>query len=194
MSAAAPHYAREGFAYLRALARSRVPVLSRAAVVEVTGDGRAEVATVARLDDEGRPQPGGRRHFEVDAVCLGPGFVPSSELARSLGCEHRVDERTGVLAVRRDRYGRTSVDGVWVVGDGGGIAGAQVAQAMGTLAGPGRGLVPGAAPADDRVAERRRWPDENWPGRAVPGVPVAPLFCAPAARPAGDAEHGDLPV
>ncbi len=155
MAAAAPHYAREGFSYLRALARSRVPVLSRAAVVEVTGDGRAEVATVARLDDEGRPQPGGRRRFEVDAVCLGPGFVPSSELARSLGCEHRVDERTGVLAARRDRNGRTSVDGVWVAGDGGGIAGAQVAQAMGTLAGLDAALFLGW-PADDRAAERRR--------------------------------------
>jgi NADPH-dependent 2,4-dienoyl-CoA reductase/sulfur reductase-like enzyme len=135
MTAAAPHYTREGLSYLAVLARARVPVLSPAAVVEVAGPGRAEVATVARLDAGGHPRPGTNRHYEVDAVCLGPGFVPSSELARSLGCEHLVDERTGVLVTRRDRNGRTSVDGVWVAGDGGGIAGAQVAQAMGTLAG-----------------------------------------------------------
>jgi NADPH-dependent 2,4-dienoyl-CoA reductase/sulfur reductase-like enzyme len=135
MGAAAPHYSAEGLSYLGALARGRVPILSRSAVVEVVGTGRAEVATVARLDATGRPVRSGLRDFEVDAVCLGLGFVPSSELARSLGCEHRLDERTGALVVARDRYGRTSVDGVWVVGDGGGIGGAQVAQAMGTLAG-----------------------------------------------------------
>jgi NADPH-dependent 2,4-dienoyl-CoA reductase/sulfur reductase-like enzyme len=155
MATAAPRYAREGFTYLLALARWRVPVLSRAAVVEVTGDGRAEVATVARLDDSGQPRPGTGRRFEVDAVCLGPGFVPSSELARSLGCEHRVDERTGVLLAQRDRNGRTSVDGVWVAGDGGGINGAQVAQAMGTLAGLDAAAYLGR-PVDHETAERRR--------------------------------------
>ncbi len=135
MSAAAPRYSLQGFSYLRTLARWRVPVLSRAAVVEVIGDGRAEVATVARLDATGRPLSAGARRFEVDAVCLGLGFVPSSELARSLGCEHRVDERSGALVVERDRNGRTSIEGIWVAGEGGGIGGAQVAQAMGTLAG-----------------------------------------------------------
>jgi NADPH-dependent 2,4-dienoyl-CoA reductase/sulfur reductase-like enzyme len=154
MSAAAPRYALEGFAYLRTLARSRVPVLSRSAVVEVAGDGRARVATVARLDEAGRPRPGGRR-FQVDAVCLGPGFVPSSELARALGCEHRVDERTGALVAQRDGSGRTSVEGVWVVGDGGGIGGAQVAQAMGTLAGLDVATFMGL-PLDDELTRRRR--------------------------------------
>ena len=135
MFIAAPGYSVEGLAYLRELARARVPVLARSAVVEVAGADRAEVATVARLDANGRPIRSGLRQFEVDAVCLGLGFVPSSELARALGCEHRLDERTGSLVVARDRYGRTSVDGIWVVGDGGGIGGAQVAQAMGALAG-----------------------------------------------------------
>lgn len=154
MAAATPRYALEGFSFLRSLARHRVPVLSRAAVVAVTGDGRAEVATVARLDADGRPRPGSGRRFEVDAVCLGPGFVPSSELARSLGCEHMVDERTGALVTRRDRNGRTSVDGVWVAGDGGGIGGAQVAQAMGTLAGTDAASFLGR-PLSPELVERR---------------------------------------
>jgi NADPH-dependent 2,4-dienoyl-CoA reductase/sulfur reductase-like enzyme len=135
MAGAAPRYASTGVSYLSVLARRRVPLLTSATVVEVTGDGRAELATVARIDQEGRPLAAGARHFEVDAVCLGLGFVPSSELARSLGCAHRLDERTGALVVERDRNGRTPVAGVWVAGDGGGIGGAQVAQAMGFLAG-----------------------------------------------------------
>ena len=135
MVSAAPGYFREGLSYVTALARAGVPILSRSAVIEVRGDQRAEVAIVTRLDAAGRPVPNTRRHFDVDAVCLGFGFVPSSELARSLGCSHHVDPPTAALVVDRDNTGQTSVEGVWVVGDGGGIAGAQVAQAMGTLAG-----------------------------------------------------------
>ena len=159
MSAAAPPYAWQGLSYLRTLARSRVPVLSRSAVIAVAGGDKAEVATVARLDRSGWPQPGPGRRFDVDAVCLGLGFVPSSELARSLGCKHRVDDRSGVLLVERDRNGRTSVPGVWVAGDGGGIGGAQTAQAMGTLAGIDAASSVGQ-PVDEtvdrRLAERRR--------------------------------------
>jgi NADPH-dependent 2,4-dienoyl-CoA reductase/sulfur reductase-like enzyme len=135
MMSAAPGYFREGLSYVNVLARSRVPILSRSAVIEVRGDEHAEVAVVARLDAAGRPVPNTSRSFDVDAVCLGYGFVPSSELARSLGCSHHVDPTTAALVVDRDPTGQTSIEGVWVVGDGGGIAGAQVAQAMGTLAG-----------------------------------------------------------
>jgi NADPH-dependent 2,4-dienoyl-CoA reductase/sulfur reductase-like enzyme len=156
MASAAPRYAREGFSYLRVLARWRVPVMAPAAVVEVAGQGCARVATVARLDDRGRPRPRTTQLFDVDAVCLGPGFVPSSELARSLGCEHQVDERTGALVARRDRHGRTSVDGVWVAGDGGGIGGAQVAQAMGSLAGLDVASYLGLPPVAELADERRQ--------------------------------------
>ena len=156
MASAAPRYAREGFSYLRALARRRVPVLAPSAVIEVAGQGRARVATVAKLDAGGRPRPGTSQLFSVDAVCLGAGFVPSSELARSLGCEHQVDDRTGVLVTRRDRHGRTSVDGVWVAGDGGGIGGAQVAQAMGALAGFDAASYLGLSLAAEAAEERRQ--------------------------------------
>ena len=156
MAAAAPRSSTEGLSYLRALVQARVPVLPRSAVVEVEGAGRAEVATVARLGPGGRPVRRRLRRFEVDAVCLGLGFVPSSELARALGCQHRLDERTGALVVVRDRYGRTSVDGVWVVGDGGGIGGAQVAQAMGTLAGTDAARSVGRATDGDLVERRHQ--------------------------------------
>jgi NADPH-dependent 2,4-dienoyl-CoA reductase/sulfur reductase-like enzyme len=134
MASSAPSYLLRGASYLATLRRARVPLLARSAVVEVRGDGRAEKALVARLDRTGRPVPGSRRTFEVDAVCVGYGFVPSSELARSLGCRQGYSRGIGPW-VEADRRGRTSVPGVWVVGDGGRVGGAEVAQATGTLAG-----------------------------------------------------------
>ena len=91
------------------------------------GDGRVERATVARLDRAGRPVRETEQVFGVDAVCTGFGFLPSNELARSLGVEHLFDNALGQLVPVRDRDGRTSVDGVFVVGDSGGTGGARLA-------------------------------------------------------------------
>ncbi len=104
------------------LRRAKVPLLRGHSVVRAEGDGAVERATIARIDAGGRPVHGSERTFEVDAVCVGFGFLPSNELARTLGAAHRFDERLGQLAAVVDHRGRSSLDDVWVVGDGGGTA------------------------------------------------------------------------
>jgi pyruvate/2-oxoglutarate dehydrogenase complex dihydrolipoamide dehydrogenase (E3) component len=135
MAACVPSLAREGAGYLATLRRRRVPLLSRSAVVRLDGDSTVRSATVARLDDGGRPVVGSERTFEVDAVCTGFGFVPSAEVSRALGCAHRYDAAHDVVEVERDELGRTSVANVWVIGDGGASLGAKVALAQGMRAG-----------------------------------------------------------
>jgi hypothetical protein len=118
------------------LRRRRVQLLTRSALVRVEGDGRVERAVVARIAPDGTPVDGSERAFAVDAVCVGFGFEPQTELARSLGCEHRWNATLRQMTtVAREDDGRTSVPHVWVAGDAGGIGGARVAQAVGTLAG-----------------------------------------------------------
>jgi NADPH-dependent 2,4-dienoyl-CoA reductase/sulfur reductase-like enzyme len=145
MMVAAPAYGREGLSYVTDLIKSRVPIMARSAIIEAQGDGRVEVAVVARLDRFGHSIPGTEKTFDVDSVCLGFGFIASSELARSLGCAHHVDASSGSVVIVRDRLGRTSIKGVWVVGDGGSVKGAQVAQSMGKLAGADAAGYVGAA-------------------------------------------------
>ena len=161
MLAAAPDLVRDGLRYQAVLARARVPLARGSAVVRCDGTDRVERATVARIDAAGRPVSGTERTFDVDAVCLGFGFLPANELSRALGCRHAVDPERHELVVRRDANGRTSVDGVWVAGDAGGIGGARLAQATGLLAGAdvARSLgaaLPRALLADLRRAERDR--------------------------------------
>ncbi len=133
MLLSAPELVRKGFEYRVTLARARVPVIDRSSVVEVLGDGRVEAAVVARLDPSGH-RIGTEREIAADAVCLGYGFVPANEISRALGCDHHVDQRSGNLVVTRSGTGRTSVPSVWVVGDAGGVKGAYVAGALGSLA------------------------------------------------------------
>ena len=125
-----------GITYRTALARRRVPVLHSHVLVRVEGhDERVRRAVLARIDAAGNAVAGSERAFDVDAVCIGYGFHPSTELTRLLGCEHRWDPDTGSLAVVRDDDAETSLAGVFVPGDGAGMGGAHAALAEGTLAG-----------------------------------------------------------
>lgn len=131
----APDLVRDGLRHLWRLKRAGVAVLHRHAIVAAEGDGRVARAVLAAIDESGREVPGTRRAFATDALCVGYGFQPQSELARALGVEFTWDAARATLVARRGDDGATSVDGVWLVGDGGGLGGARAARAQGTLAG-----------------------------------------------------------
>lgn len=120
-----------GLSYRARLARAGVPVMEgwelRACHADPTG--RVARLTAASIATEET------RDFAADVVCVGEGFLPQTELARALGCATTRDPATGFLSPDRDDNGATSLPGLWVAGDGGGMGGAQVALAQGTLAG-----------------------------------------------------------
>ncbi len=134
MLACAPDLVRDGIAYRSALLRAGTPVFHRHAVIRAEGKQTVERAVIARIDDAGYPVPGTERSFEVDAVCVGHGFLPSNEIARALGCRHGFDARFGQLVPERDDNGRSCVTGIWIAGDCAGLGGARQAQAQGIMA------------------------------------------------------------
>ncbi|MXG91340.1 FAD-dependent oxidoreductase [Nocardioides sp. YIM 123512] len=148
MATASPALARDGARYLAALRRRRVPIRTGAAVVRLEGDPVDGVrrAAYASIDASGRAT-GAETVVEVDAVCLGYGFVPSSDLARSLGCEHRFEESRGALTTVTDETGRTSQPHVWAIGDNARVQGAKYAEAQGALAAEAVAADLGAGPA-----------------------------------------------
>ena len=187
MAASAPSLTRDGLGYLARLRRARVPILTGSAVVRVDGDGRAHRAVVARLDPGGRPVDGTERSFDVDAVCLGLGFMPGNELARLLGLRYLVDPGTGGYVVERSASGRSSLDHVWVVGDGAEVRGAKVAQSVGTLAG-----ADAASRSAGRIARRQPPPRSSGtiPAGACGGCTRRPALFT--SSPIGG--HDRLPV
>ncbi len=156
----APDLIRDGLSYLASLKRFGVPVFYGHVLTGADGGDRVEAATLAPIDVDGRPVAASERRFEVDAICTGYGFLPSTEITRLLGCKHRHDDGgSGALVVERDKNCMTSRAGVFAVGDCAGIGGARVAQSQGTLAGYaaardlGRDLT---AEAEARVKAARR--------------------------------------
>jgi len=152
----APSLALRGLWYRALLAMARVPVMARSSVIAVEGRDHAERAIVARLDKKGRVISGTERTFDVDVICVGFGFMPSNEIARSLGCSHQYDVTRGYLVPKLTESGRTTVEGVWVVGDSAGVGGAQVAMAAGVLAAVDVVETAGRTLTDDVASERSR--------------------------------------
>lgn len=126
---------RDGIRYRASLVRRRVPWLARTALVRIEGEQQVSGAWVARVDAQWRAIPGTERRYDVDAVAIGYGLVPSTELPRLCGCQMAYDEASRAwLPVRTERF-ESTVPGVYVVGDGAGIAGAVVAGEEGRVAG-----------------------------------------------------------
>jgi NADPH-dependent 2,4-dienoyl-CoA reductase/sulfur reductase-like enzyme len=125
----------EGRRYLGALRRARIPYRFGQTVVGALGAERVEAAVVAGLDRYGRPIPGTEEQIPVDALCVGFGLVPNSELAQLAGASLRFDPAGGGWVPELDERLQTSVPGLFVAGEAAGIAGAASAMREGRLAG-----------------------------------------------------------
>jgi thioredoxin reductase len=176
----------KGLGYRAHLARAGVPVLEgwEAMAFHAGDGGRVARLTAARI------ATGERRDFTADVVCVGEGFLPQAELARALGCATTRDPDTGFLVPNRDDSGATGVPGVWVAGDGGGMGGAQVALAQGTLAGAAAvahlgGTAPDTGPARAALARARAFQAALWRIYAAPPRAARPTMppCSAAANP-----------
>jgi NADPH-dependent 2,4-dienoyl-CoA reductase/sulfur reductase-like enzyme len=130
----APEKVADGARYAALLARHRVRVHSRRAVIAANGPDRVESITTARLDEEWNVVAGSERAVSVDAVCVGFGFTPQLELGLALGCE-TAPGPDGQPAFTVDDAQRTGAPGVYAAGEVTGVGGAALAAAEGALAG-----------------------------------------------------------
>jgi NADPH-dependent 2,4-dienoyl-CoA reductase/sulfur reductase-like enzyme len=143
-------YFRQGLALLRAV-HNRVRVVEGVGSLAAEGSGRLEAVryTTAR----------GEERLPADLLLLHRGIVPNVNLAMAAGIAHRWDDAQRCFVPVLGADGATSVDGIAMAGDGGGIAGAEAAAEQGRLAAVGaiRVLKPEAAAAlAGAEAEARR--------------------------------------
>ena len=126
---------RDAFEYRRALWRNKVPLLFNHAIKSASGEEHVTTAEISRIDQDGAPIPGTERAFDVDAVCLGYGLLPSYQLAAAFGCSLRLDENLQWFVPHHEEHMETSVPGVFVAGDVTDMGGVHVAAAEGRMAG-----------------------------------------------------------
>ena len=125
----------EGLDYIKTLVNSGVPYHTGQAVIEARGDGKVEEVVVARLEKSGKTIQSSEKTLSVDTVVAGYGLVPGTELSRVLGCDSEyIHEFGGFIPVRNEKM-QSSLSGVYVVGDGARIGGAENAMIEGRIAG-----------------------------------------------------------
>jgi NADPH-dependent 2,4-dienoyl-CoA reductase/sulfur reductase-like enzyme len=99
--------------------------------------GARDLAVIGTERAEGlRFTLGGRvQQIACDTVLLHQGVVPNTQASRALGLAHDWHEGQRAFVPRTDAWGESSRKGIFIAGDGAGIAGAKAAAAAGKLAG-----------------------------------------------------------
>ncbi|VVE87312.1 NAD(P)/FAD-dependent oxidoreductase [Pandoraea bronchicola] len=141
-------------------------------------DGAAGVEAI-------RWQRDGRVHtLACSAVGLGFGLRPETQLADLAGCRFAFDELNRCWLPERDAAGRSSQPGIYLAGDGAGIAGADAAELAGRraalalledigIAAPEMPGVTGAAAIERKLASIRRFREGIEQAFALPEDPSA---------------------
>ncbi|MFN3171699.1 MAG: FAD-dependent oxidoreductase [Hyphomicrobiales bacterium] len=132
---ARPNLAARGARWAARVRRAGVPILRRHAVRAVDGHDQVKSVTVSPVDASGAFIAGDDAHFDADALLVGHGLTPGSDIPRLLGAKMRHDPLRGGYVPEMDAFGRTSIDGLFAIGDGAGIRGADAAVTAGQACG-----------------------------------------------------------
>ena len=130
-----PDLIKQGLDYLYRLKRGGVQMLRSHVLQAIEGDKQAQRAVLGKVDSAGRPVGGDKKTFDVDTVCIGYGLIPSIWLTSMLGCTHAYNPLVGGWIPAYNENMQTDQPGVFVAGDGAGIAGVLVAKREGRIAG-----------------------------------------------------------
>ncbi|MEQ8587459.1 MAG: FAD-dependent oxidoreductase [Thalassobaculaceae bacterium] len=98
-------------------------------VTDIRAEGEDRLRHVCFTDSSGRS-----REIEADTLALHEGVIPNPQLPRLVGARHVWDGRQRCFRPALDDYGASSVEGIHIAGDGGGILGADAAEASGRVA------------------------------------------------------------
>lgn len=122
----APRTLLRGLGYMAGALRAGTPLLHGVTPLAIEGDGHVEGVRL-------REASGRERRFACDAVALGHGLKPETQLADLAGAAFGYDDDFRLFLPKTDGFGR-SRRGLYLAGDGATIGGADAAEASGALA------------------------------------------------------------
>lgn len=125
----------EGAKYYSTMFKGKTPYKMGWSILEALGKEHVEEAVITKVDDNSVPIPNTQQTVKVDTVVAGYGFMPNIDIPRLIGCKLEYNPKKGGWIPTRDETLQTSIPGVYVAGDGGGIGGAENSRLEGRLAG-----------------------------------------------------------
>ena len=116
----------KGLSFLAKLKRANVPRFKAATDIAIEGDGCAQVVVF---------RAGGKIcRIDTTVVLVHQGVVPNTQISRSLGLDHRYDNKQRCFRPVVDKMGQSSHPLFSIAGDGAGIGGAGIAAVSGRIA------------------------------------------------------------
>ena len=117
------------------LRRMGVPILTSHTIKRADGADNLESVTLWSIGANWQGIAGTETEHYVDALCISAGLSPLSELLWQAGCDMAYVPELGGYVPYRDKYMKTSLEGVFVAGDVAAIEEASSAMVEGQLAG-----------------------------------------------------------
>ncbi|MCI7767202.1 MAG: FAD-dependent oxidoreductase [Oscillospiraceae bacterium] len=117
------------------VARCGVPFYLSHTIVKAEGDEYVTGVVIGEVDKNWQVIPGTEKHFDVDTICLAVGLSPMSKLADMAGCAMEDNPAKAGFVPTVDKYGETSIPGIYAAGDVSGIEEASSAMIEGRIAG-----------------------------------------------------------
>ncbi len=177
----APKTTLQGMSLISELRRAKVRMEFGVTLKAVEGATRVEAVRFATRSDQ-------TRHIPADAVALGHGLRPETQLAELAGAALTYDARHRQWFPRIDDMGQAT-ERLWIAGDGARIAGAEAADAAGDLAAEGILTTLGHRPDALRLRHlrrhltaQRRFQDAMthafaWPAKFAETLPDDTILC-----------------
>jgi bacterioferritin-associated ferredoxin len=122
----AGHYLTKGLAYKKELKQAGISTLHNVSKLHARGDGQLESISFRRKGID--------YSIETDLLLVHFGIIPHNQLSHVAGCHHQWDKSQQCWRPRLDEWGNSSIEGVLIAGDGGGVGGARTAEHAGRLA------------------------------------------------------------
>jgi NADPH-dependent 2,4-dienoyl-CoA reductase/sulfur reductase-like enzyme len=178
---ASPRTLLRGLGGMAGALRAATPLLHGVTPIAIEGDDHVE--SLRLRDGSGR-----ERRFSCDAVALGYGLKPETQLADLAGARFAYDQNFRLFLPETDAFGRAR-PGLYLAGDGVTIGGADAAEASGALAAHAILVDLGEPPAAaamrtlSRKVERLRGFQRSlarafaWPVSQIGALPDDTLLC-----------------
>jgi NADPH-dependent 2,4-dienoyl-CoA reductase/sulfur reductase-like enzyme len=160
----------KGWRWLRQIHDSGVEIVAGADRFSVTGVNHVESLHYAAPDGVTVTVP-------AELVLVHEGIVPSIHMTQAIGCNHSWRDAQQCLAPDVNEWGETSEAGIFVAGDGAGIAGVAAACASGEIA--AIGAARRATAIDAPTAQREAAPLLRQRARALATRPMLDAMYLP---------------
>lgn len=117
------------------LKRLGVPIYTSHTIKDARGKECVEGATIVEIDENMMAIEGTEKDLDVDLILIAVGLSASNKILSQMGCKDTYVHEMGAWLPLHNEYMETTVAGIYLAGDAGGIAEASTAMLEGKIAG-----------------------------------------------------------